>query len=355
MKEKHDLIGQRFGRWVVTGYGKPKLQTTGAYKTTWHCMCDCGNERDVLESNLIRGISTSCGCLRSEKCGDRLRELNRTHGGSQTRLFRIWSGIKSRCFDKNEPAYPRYGGRGIVMCQEWKEDFAKFRDWSLSHGYTDELTCDRIDNDKGYSPDNCRWVTMKVQSRNTRRTHYLTINGETLSVADWADRNGIKKDLVYFRLKKGWTPEEAVSTKPNEREERPGRLLVEYNGETHTLATWAKIVGIKRSTLYQRIFLCGWSAERALTEPIDKWKSEKIKKPKLEVDPETKARNKKLIASNKTGYEGVYLKNGKIGAQILVDKKRVYLGTFSTIAEAAKARRDAELKYWGWTKIHLDE
>lgn len=278
VKEKHNLTGQKFGRWIVTGYGKPKQQTSGQYKTTWHCICACGEERDVLETNLIRGLSTSCGCIRKEKCGDRLRQLNKTHGDSHTRLFRIWTGIKTRCFDKNDKTYKRYGGRGISMCQEWKDDFTKFRDWALANGYSDELTCDRIDNDKGYSPDNCRWATYKQQGRNTSKNTLLTINGETLAAAEWAERNGIQKELVYGRLKKGWTPEEAVSTKPFEREERRGKYQITYNGETHTLATWAKILNIPRRNLYQRIYLCGWSVARAFTEPIDTRKGARHKR-----------------------------------------------------------------------------
>lgn len=271
MKEIVDLTGQHFGRWTVIERAENRTTKSGT-RVMWRCLCECGKESVVSTWNLKRGKSISCGCFHREVSSDIMREVGTTHGGSKTRLFRIWTGIKTRCFNENDPAYKRYGGRGITMCDEWKNDFAKFRDWALSNGYTDELTCDRIDNDKGYSPDNCRWVTMKIQRRNTRRNRFLTINGETLTVSDWAERNGLDKDLILGRLKQGWTTEEAVSVKPNERESKPGKYHVEYNGETHTLAEWAIIQGIPRRTIYERIYLCGWEVERALTQPVDKRK-----------------------------------------------------------------------------------
>lgn len=278
MRNIIDLTGQRFGRWVVIGMGPTQVSEKGNRKLLWRCRCDCGNEANVAGGNLRRGKSMSCGCLQRERARENTAKRNEIHGCTNTRLFRIWTGIKTRCFDKNDKAYESYGGRGITMCSEWRDDFTKFRDWALANGYADNLTCDRINNDKGYSPNNCRWATYRQQGRNTRRNTLLTIGGETLAAAECADRNGISKDLVYARLKKGWSPEEAVSVKPNEREEKPGKYQITYNGETHTLATWAKILNVPRRNLYQRVYLCGWPVERAFTEPVDAKKGKRSKR-----------------------------------------------------------------------------
>lgn len=142
-----------------------------------------------------------------------MRETNLCgHGGKGTRIYRIWMKMRRRCSDPSEDNYLRYGGRGITVCDEWRDSFAAFRDWAIANGYADDLTIDRIDNDGNYEPSNCRWATRKTQQNNTRRNHYITANGLTLTVAEWSERTGIKYDTLQTRLKKGWNPEKAVST-----------------------------------------------------------------------------------------------------------------------------------------------
>lgn len=161
-----DLIGQRYGRLTVL----QRAETINK-RTRWLCRCDCGQEVTVEAYNLKTGHTQSCGCLQKEAAS----LASTTHGMRHTRLYRIWVCMRNRCYQKSYHAYKHYGGRGISVCDTWLHDFQAFHDWAIENGYNDNLSIDRIDNNKGYAPDNCRWATQEEQNKNKRAANGFKI------------------------------------------------------------------------------------------------------------------------------------------------------------------------------------
>lgn len=205
-----DLTGQRFSRLIV-------LEHCGFDKrgeSIWKCKCDCGNEKNVLSSNLRGGKVKSCGCYATE--------VKTKHGkarhNNRSRLYVIWWDIKSRTTKPNNEKYKYYGGRGIEMCNEWKNDFVSFQNWALENGYADNLTIDRIDVNGNYEPSNCRWITRAEQLNNRRNSRIIEYNGRKQTAKQWADEIGINYKTLLHRLDK-LDPEEAF-TKPVKKRKR---------------------------------------------------------------------------------------------------------------------------------------
>lgn len=201
--KKVNLIGKRFGRLTVIAEAPRRNK-----RTYWTCKCDCGKVLEIYAYNLVKGRTRSCGCLERENL-KRLSGANKTHGDSETRLFNIWMHMKGRCLCTTDKAYENYGGRGITICDEWKNSFQSFKDWAMSNGYTDSLTIDRIDNNGNYEPNNCRWVGRKEQARNTRNN--FIYKGKCLS--EWCEETGIHCSVVIARIHKlHWDVERAIFT-----------------------------------------------------------------------------------------------------------------------------------------------
>ena len=210
--KKINLLNQKFGRLTVISQEK-----TNFGKTMWKCKCECGNFTIVTSTNLTCERIKSCGCIRKEQ----IIQRNTTHNERHTHLYEIWKSLKQRCYNPKNHGYHNYGGRGIVVCEEWRNNFQAFSQWAYSNGYSLEnhnkdekskLTIDRIDVNGNYEPSNCRWVTRKIQANNLRHTKFFTINGETHSLVEWCELLDLDYKNIYSRIYKGWSIEKALET-----------------------------------------------------------------------------------------------------------------------------------------------
>lgn len=243
-----DITGQHFGRLTAIKY-------MGDRK--WLFRCDCGNEKIIRTYAVKSGRTQSCGCYMRE----RINEACTTHNMTGTKLYHIYASMKQRCFNENQAEYHRYGGRGITMCEEWlgKNGFQKFSEWAYSTGYDEnaergECTIDRINNDGNYEPSNCRWITQKEQ-QNNKSEPQVVICGESHSMKEWSKITGLSITTIRGRMKEGWKEEEILSV-PQERETRvihSKSQKITYNGETHTIVEWAKILGVSNNVLTERV------------------------------------------------------------------------------------------------------
>ena len=208
-----DLTGEKFGMLTVLETADSRVTRGGKKKSRYVCKCDCGTVVTVDGNSLTQGRTKSCGCRRRRN----LPERNTTHGGSNDRLYKVWSSIKTRCYNSHCREYKWYGARGIKLCDEWM-DYAAFRDWALSNGYDEaaskwSCTIDRIDVNGNYEPSNCRFITMKGQQNNRRSNTMVTLYGRTQTLQQWCEELGMKHSTVCMRFTKyGMTIEEALTT-----------------------------------------------------------------------------------------------------------------------------------------------
>lgn len=211
MVKAKDITGERFGRLVALhpdNSTRPKSSTA----LFWKFQCDCGNTTIANGNEVRKGKIKSCGCFHNESVSKRFKK----HGQSGSKLYDVWAAMKQRCYNPNNKDYKNYGNRGISMSTSWRNNFSEFEKWAHQNGYQERLSIDRINYNGNYEPNNCRWTNPTVQANNTRKN-----------------------------------------------------VVIEFRGKKHTVAEWAKILGITYSTLEGRLNNYGWSAERALTvKPI---------------------------------------------------------------------------------------
>lgn len=201
-----DVKEQRYGRLTVIDFHHKHTDGKN-HATYWRCKCDCGKEVVVSQANLHSGKVKSCGCLNVE----RRKDANITHGKSKTtRIYKIWAGMKSRCFNPNCSSYRYYGGIEISMSDEWKSNFESFYNWAINNGYKDNMSIDRIDSSKNYEPSNCRWISRNENSARTSRTIFIKVCTTCLSLNEWASRIKISDTTLTLRYKefgKEWLAE----------------------------------------------------------------------------------------------------------------------------------------------------
>ena len=200
-RRDEDLVGQRFGMLVVLH--RSACGVNRRRHKMWDCLCDCGRTISYVGYRLGKHKRPSCGCVASRQ----------THGGTHRREYVVWKGMRVRCTKPWAINYPLYGGRGITICDRWRNSFQAFLD-DMGPRPSADHSIERIDNDRGYEPGNVRWATRVEQGRNKRSNHLVTVGDETLPVSAWAERAGMNPRLIRERLARGWEPARAISTPP---------------------------------------------------------------------------------------------------------------------------------------------
>lgn len=215
-----DLSGHRFSRWTAL-YDTGRKTVGGNHY--WMCKCDCGTVKEVDSGQLRIGGSKSCGCHRR----DRMSKLNLKHNGRKDRLYLVWMDMRRRCNDPKDKNYKNYGGRGIVVCEEF-QDYAYFKEWAYANGYDEnsergECTLDRIDGNGSYEPRNCRWTDIKTQCNNRRNNVFISFNGKTMTRSQWERELGFRRGLLASRTSLGWSVERMLTERPEENRNKGRR------------------------------------------------------------------------------------------------------------------------------------
>lgn len=199
-----ECIGKKYGMLTIVGIEPDMVCKSGSSHRMVRCICDCGKEHVASYDHIVAGKTKSCGCQMGK------RKRIRYPGEVKTRLYRIWGNMVNRCTNKNNPAYQNYGGRGITVCNEWRS-WDNFKAWAFENGYNDDLTIDRIDNDSGYSAENCRFVDRHTQANNKRSNRIIEYNGESHTMSEWGNILGIEYCVLASRIEKGWSIERAFN------------------------------------------------------------------------------------------------------------------------------------------------
>lgn len=209
MTKPLNLKGRAFGKLTALSQikiGPPK------YQTKWVCLCRCGKKIKAYTYHLISGNTTSCGCRRVDAMKG--NNFSTRHGaarkGKMTKLYRVWCGMKQRCYDSNHISWKQYGGRGITVCKEWKHSFESFMRWALINGFGSSLQIERIKNSAGYSPSNCKWATRAEQCNNKRCNIIIKVFGVRSTISEAASVHRVSRDALYQRINRGQNPEESI-------------------------------------------------------------------------------------------------------------------------------------------------
>lgn len=246
MNRFKDISGQTFGR-LTALY---RLHNTKG-RTKWLCVCECGNLTEVNISHLTSNKIKSCGCLRDKN--------NYKHGKTNTRLYRILHNMKQRCYNKNNQDYQDYGGRGIAVCNEWKDDFQAFYNWSMANGYKEGLTIDRINVNGNYEPNNCRWITNEAQANNRRSNVNIKYCNYNYNISQWAKILNLSPSIISRRYHKNWDVAEMLTKRVDNKHLYPYQVkllasLYKYNkcGMFLEMGLGKSVLGTIKATSYNK-------------------------------------------------------------------------------------------------------
>ena len=245
-----DLTGKRFGNLTVICYAGHRR-----YTTLWQCRCDCGTVRNYQAGNLVSGHSRGCSFCK----GKRISKGRRRHGLTHTPIYNIWSAMKRRCLNPNVLEYKYYGAKGIMVCPQWVGSFEQFLQ-DMGPRPTEDHSIDRIDNNGPYSPSNCRWATPKEQARNKSNSHKITVNGETKTIAEWAETIGISQDVISDRLRRGDSGPRLFRTVRQIH-------AFHYQEQDVDIKELSERSGIPPNVLRHRLS-AGWPMARAIADPV---------------------------------------------------------------------------------------
>lgn len=257
-----DISGKKVGRLTVL------KKVREEHPSRWLCECSCGNKKDITYYVLVKDKIKSCGCLQRENAAKSASMKSRTHGMKRTPTYNSWQSMKSRCYRSKDICFSRYGGRGIKVCSRWENSFENFYD---DMGERPEgCTLDRINFDKDYSPENCRWATVQEQQNNRSSNSLFTYKGRTQNIRAWADEFGIGYYTLQGRLFNGWPIERALLNPVRKKNAK----LIKWNGKKQTLHQWCLELGLNKSTVKWRLG-SGWNTHDAFTTPVGQKPSKK--------------------------------------------------------------------------------
>ena len=245
--KRENVIGNKYGRLTVLEDAPDKIYRNGAHDRVEKCICECGKIKFVKLGELKSGRTKSCGCYHDEACKNRAT----SHGMANTRLYRIWCLMKTRCSNPSAQYYYLYGGKGIKVCDEWKDNFEEFCNWSILSGYNDSLTIDRIDSNKDYCPNNCRWVTFEVQANNTSRNRIIEYNGKKYTMSEFSKNFNFPYNTLKARLRLGMDIEDILS-KPIKKVNYKGceeNKYITINGVKLSPSQWCEKLGLGEFTI----------------------------------------------------------------------------------------------------------
>lgn len=217
MRKSKIKEGDKYGRLTILEEVEPTINIKGQKIRRFLCQCECGNKKIVSFYNLLKGNTRSCGCLKKES--EQRFGLTRKYPKEavSSRLYRIWFSMKQRCYDSKSSNFYLYGGRGISVCAEWKNDYISFYNWAVTNGYSDSLSIDRINNNGNYEPSNCRWATRREQANNTRRNTILTLGNESHTASEWSRITNIGLSTILQRKNVyKWSDERTLTTNPKD-------------------------------------------------------------------------------------------------------------------------------------------